>query len=240
MNTPIVVCFGTACVIFWMIAYFAIIYRGFKDRTYGMPMPALAANLSWEASYSFFLDPFGCYIHVLSIPCFLIDVVIAAQCVVYGGMDAQTPPFLRRFFRLAFAAALVTAFPVVYLSFSELRDPAGEYTGFGINFMMSWLFIAMLLRREGVGGQSMYIAIAKWLGTLCSYLATALTVTTSSAHPRPPSLPAFVLGTVRHTMYPLTPLISVLYAATFCLDVGYILLLRGKLRQCGIPAWRRI
>jgi hypothetical protein len=32
--------------------------------------------------------------------------------------------------------------------------------------MMSVLFIAMLVRRNNVEGQSMYIAIFKWLGTL--------------------------------------------------------------------------
>ena len=32
--------------------------------------------------------------------------------------------------------------------------------------MMSILFIAMLVRRDNVDGQSMYIAIFKWLGTL--------------------------------------------------------------------------
>jgi len=32
--------------------------------------------------------------------------------------------------------------------------------------MMSVLFIAMLVRRNNVEGQSMYIALFKWLGTL--------------------------------------------------------------------------
>ena len=31
----------------WTITYVALVYRGFKDRTYGMPLAALALNISW-------------------------------------------------------------------------------------------------------------------------------------------------------------------------------------------------
>jgi len=222
-----------------MIAYFAIIYRGFKDSTFGMPIAALAANLSWEAIYSFFLDPLGDYMHILSIPWFFIDLIIAAQCLKYGGKEF-TAPFVRKYFKAIFCAAIAIAFPIVYLSFYEFRDPDGVYTGFGINFMMSFLFVAMLLRREGVGGQSMYIAIFKWLGTFLAYIATALTVTTSYANPWPESLSSFVVDTATHTTYPLTPLISVMYLVTFLVDILYIVLLYSRLKECRISPWRRI
>ena len=38
--------------IFWSLAYFLIIRQGFKDRTYGMPLAALCANISWEAIFA--------------------------------------------------------------------------------------------------------------------------------------------------------------------------------------------
>ena len=239
MTTDVVVVTGVLCVVSWMIAYFAIIRRGFKDQTFGMPVAALAANLSWEASYSFLVDPLGDHIHTLSIPCFFIDLVIAAQCLKYGGKDF-TVPLVRKYFRLIFCAAVAVAFPVVYLGFGEFNDPDGEYTGFGINFMMSFLFIAMLLRRDGAGGQSMYIAIFKWLGTFFAYIATALTVTTSQANPLPESLWSFAVDTVTHTTYPLTPLINVMYGVTFFVDILYIGLLHARLRDCKISRWRRI
>jgi uncharacterized protein YhhL (DUF1145 family) len=49
-----------------------------------------------------------------------------------------------------------------------------------------------------------------------------------------------VAGAVRHATYPLTPLISVLYGVTFFVDILYILLLRSRLKECGISPWRRI
>jgi hypothetical protein len=41
-----------------------------------------------------------------------------------------------------------------------------RYSAFLQNLLMSGLFIAMLVARRGARGQSMVIAVAKWLGTL--------------------------------------------------------------------------
>lgn len=238
VGTQSVVITGIICVLWWMIAYAAIIYRGFRDRCYGMPVAALGANLSWEFIYSFLLDPFTDQIHILSIPCFVIDLVIAYQCLRYGARSADIP-LVRRYFPWLVAAAVAIAFPVVYLGFYEFNDPAGEYTGFGINFMMSMLFVAMLLRRDSSDGQSMWIAIGKWQGTLFAWIATAVTVTTDATHQWPRSFWSFWSGSVGHQGYPLTPLINFMYGVTFVVDIVYILLLRNKLRQEGKPVWRR-
>lgn len=229
---------GTICVIAWVIAYASIIRRGFADESFGMPITALAANLSWEAIYGFLIDPFGDYIHVLSIPCFLIDLVIALQAWKHGAADFESP-FVHENFHAIMLGAVATAFPITYFGFKEFNDPDGEYTGFGINLMMSALFIAMLLRRNDVKGQSMYAAIFKWLGTFAAYIATALTVTTSPERPFPKSFRSFVIDSARHKEYPLTPLINVTYAATFVIDATYTRLLYSRLKAAGMSPWRR-
>lgn len=38
---------------FWTLTYVLMIRRGFVDRTYGMPLVALGANVSWEFIFSF-------------------------------------------------------------------------------------------------------------------------------------------------------------------------------------------
>ena len=238
MNTHVVIGLGTSCVIFWVIAYFGIIWRGFKDRAFGMPVAALAANLSWEAMYSFAIDPLGDYLHILSIPCFFIDLVIAWQCLTWGDKDF-TEPFIKRNFKFIVFGAIAIAYPVLYYSFYEFHDPLGEYTGFGINLMMSILFVAMLLRRGSATGQSMYIAVSKWLGTLLAYLATAVQATTTIEHPWPDSLALFAARTVQHDAYPLTPLINVMYLVIFVVDLLYIYLLYQKMRESKINPWRR-
>lgn len=40
--------------LFWIFTYILIIYKGWQDKTYGMPMAAICANISWE-----FILPFS-------------------------------------------------------------------------------------------------------------------------------------------------------------------------------------
>lgn len=229
---------GTACVLAWVVAYAAIIRRGFTDTTFGMPIAALAANLSWEFVYAFLLDPLGDYIHILSIPCFVIDLVIAWQAWKFGALDFDSP-FVRGHFRKILVGAVAFAMPAMYFSFVEFNDPDGEYTGFGINLMMSVLYIAMLERRDSIAGQSIYVAVFKWLGTFLAWLATALTVTTSRAQPLPGSFREFIASSFRHRTYPLTPLINLTYWATFAVDAIYTARLYRKIRAAGESPWRR-
>jgi hypothetical protein len=226
-------------VLAWSIAYLLIVYHGFTERTYGMPMPALAANLSWEFIWAFVWKPFSDIGHILTIPWLGVDLVIAAQCLMYGGNDA-TEPFLRKYYRWLFAAAVAIAFPVIYMCFKEFNDWYAEFTAAGDSLLISVLFIGLLIRRRGPRGQSMYIAVSKWLGTFLAWIATSLTVNTTPARLWPSSPWAFISDTVRHTAYPLTPLINFLYAVTFVADLLYIVMLRSSLRESGIPIWRRI
>ncbi|MFI0777069.1 hypothetical protein [Streptomyces sp. NPDC021212] len=234
-----VVLFGMLCVVGWLVAYVAIVYRGFADQTFGVPLAALCANLTWEFAYGFLLDPLGDYFHTASIFGFLVDAVIAWQAWKYGA--AQFPnSALGKYFRPMFGLFLAIALPVNYYAFIDLADPDGEYTGFGINLMMSILYIKMLEDRGSPAGQSMYIALGKWLGTLCAWIATALTVTTSPQRTWPTSWSDFLRKSLGHRSYPLTPLINVMYGWTFLLDAAYCVLLHRSIRAAGMSPWRRL
>ena len=64
-------------------------------------------------------------------------------------------------------ALVATGFVIIYLMHYEFEDYWGAiYSAFAQNLVMSILFIAMLVRRDNVEGQSMYIALFKWLGML--------------------------------------------------------------------------
>lgn len=238
MTSDIVVVTGVICVIFWLIAYVGIIYRGYKDKTYGMPIAALAANLCWEAAYGFFINPFSDHIHTLSVAWFVVDLLIFWQAFKYGPSEFGDP-LLRKYIRLILFGAVAIAYPIVYLGFFEFNDPDGEYTGFGVNFMMSFLFVVMLLRRNSPRGQSIYIAITKFLGTFFAWLATALTVTTSVTKQWPDSFTSFVVASVTHNKYPLTPLINYLYLVIFLVDILYIVMLYRRLTAARLQPWLR-
>jgi hypothetical protein len=69
--------------VLWTITYLLIIRRGFLDRTYGMPLVALCANLSWEFIFSF-LFPHGPLQRPVNVVWFSLDLIILYQLLRYG------------------------------------------------------------------------------------------------------------------------------------------------------------
>ena len=151
----------------WTLAYLLIIRQGFRDRTYGMPLAALCANISWEFVFSF-LQPPSPLQHGVNLVWFALDVVILAQLLRYGPREFADLP--RHGFYALVGLALLTSFGLVLLASDTFHDK-GTYAAFGQNLMMSVLFIVMLYRRRSLRGQSLGIAVCKLLGTACASLA---------------------------------------------------------------------
>ena len=149
----------------WTITYVDIIHRGLRDRTYGMPFFALAFNITWEFIYSFLIYQGSPVQQVVNTVWFVLDLGILYTYLRFG--RREFPERYGRLFVAWSAAALLIAFAVLYFAGREFPDArGGSYSAFAQNLMMSVLFIGMLVRRNDVSGQSMYIAIFKWLGTL--------------------------------------------------------------------------
>ena len=197
--------------ILWTLTYILIINRGFKDRTFGMPLPALAANLSWEFIFAFILPQGSPQIYI-NITWFVFDLIILYQALRFG--PAAFGGFLGKWFYPAFVIGIAAAFGAVLSVTLEFQDWEGKYAAFGQNLMMSILFNVMLFRRADVKGQSMYVAVFKMLGTL---LASILF----------------------HIFDPSSPLLNFLFLAILFFDCTYIALLYRKHRECGVDLRRR-
>jgi len=154
--------------LFWSATYILIIRRGFKDKTFGMPLAALCANISWEAIFAFITphSPPQLYINYIW---FSLDVIIVYQFLKFG--RSEFSHFSSKLLYGAFALGLATAFPIIFLINSEFSDSSGVYSAFGQNLMMSVLFIIMLISRKDIRGQSIYVALCKMLGTGISSMA---------------------------------------------------------------------
>ena len=149
--------------VFWSATYILIIRRGFKDKTFGMPMAALCANISWEAIFAF-VTPHGAPQLYVNYVWFSLDAVIVWQFLKYG--KKEFPSISRWQFYAAFALGLSIAIPMIMAVNYELDDASvGAYAAFGQNLMMSVLFVMMILNRKGVSGQSFYIGLFKMIGT---------------------------------------------------------------------------
>ncbi len=200
--------------IFWSLTYILIIRRGFIDRTYGIPLAALAANISWEAIFSFIYphSPPQLYINYVW---FFLDVIIVLQFLKYG--KSEFPKFSDRQFYVTFLMALITAFFMVLFITYQFNDFDGAYSAFGQNLMMSILFITMLLSRNSHRGQSIFIALFKMLGTGISSLAF------------------YLYQPISQGSY----LFAFLFVSIFIYDLIYFGIIYQKYREYKIPLWNR-
>ena len=155
----------------WTFVYIDGIRLGLKDKSYAIPFYALALNISWEL-----LQTFHGFRSTLSVQTvinavwFLFDAGILFTYFRYGRKY-----FSRNLPSGAFVGwsllGLITAFCVESAFIREFGVAVGAgYSAFLQNLLMSVLFIDMLVKRGSREGQSLTIAVSKWLGTLAPTL----------------------------------------------------------------------
>ena len=151
----------------WTVVYAEAIRLGFRDRTYAIPAAALALNFAWEVVHASHSVATGISAQgVFNIVWGLADVLIVSTFLRFG--RAELPSWVTRRLFIGWALLLgVMSFAVQLLFVVEFGwDDAARYSAFLQNLLMSGLFIAMFVARGGSRGQSLVIAVAKWIGTL--------------------------------------------------------------------------
>jgi len=157
---------GMAGCICWVIAYALIVRTSYRDKANGLPMVAVALNFSWELLASFwFPNPVALW-HAFDRIWLAVDVVIVVQTLLYGKAFQRIPEIRERFY-LIFALAVIAGFIGQYTFVADYPDRLGLVIAFGINLVMSILFVLMFLDRQGDRrGISKGGAVFKMLGTL--------------------------------------------------------------------------
>jgi hypothetical protein len=163
----------------WTIVYLDSIRIGLRQKTFAMPVIALGLNFSWELtyatldSYTAFHDPTVNNIAwaLVEIVWALADIAIISTFFMFG--RAEFPAFINRELFVSWAVLVFGVCCVVqWLIIAQFGvGDAVRYSAFLQTVLMSGLYIAMLVARRGLRGQTLTIAIAKWIGTLA---ATAL------------------------------------------------------------------
>jgi hypothetical protein len=159
----------------WTIAYIAAIRIGLVQRTYAIPSAALALNLAWESLYAGrgLIDGPSLQV-VINIVWFGADIVIAYTFFRFG--RGEFPAFVTRGIFIGWGVGIIlVAYAVQGLFVVQFGwNSAQEYTAFLQNALMSGLFIAMFVARRGSRGQSVVLAVAKWIGTLAATIISAI------------------------------------------------------------------
>ena len=175
----------------WTIVYIEGIRIGLRDKSYAIPFYALALNFAWELLYTVlgFRTQGATLQNVINAIWFTFDIGILYTYFRFGRKyfagrvfnpcaDADgSDPMLKGasthgggaglHFLAWSVLGLITAFVVQYAFRREFGiGKAAGYSAFSQNLLMSVLFIAMLARRSSREGQSLTIAVNKWIGTL--------------------------------------------------------------------------
>lgn len=206
-----------ACFVFWLLAYILIIKRGFQEKTYGMPLAALCCNFAWEVLFSSVFPPIYYSIQIGNTAWVLFDVLILVQILKYSRNEPY-PPLPGKFCNVAVLVGIGMAIAFGYWFVPAYGDTQGYFLGDLAALVTSILFIGMLLRRDSVRGQSLYIALSMLIGNIFAYLWVTY-------------MPN------QNTLSPSLNLVIILEVWTF--NVIYVVLIYRRLKREGINPWRR-
>ncbi|WP_332990339.1 transmembrane-type terpene cyclase [Scytonema sp. PRP1] len=239
MSTNMTVYLTSAIVsgVFWLLAYVGMIWRGFKDKLLGTPMLAISGNLAWELTFAFLYPTPSKSIQYGATFWFLIESILAWQCFLYGYKDYKSQ-FIKKNFSVIFVTLTAIMLLVTVLLTYQFNDSIGVYTGLAANALLSFFLIDLLIRRDDVCGQSLCIAVSKWIGSLAFALATFVgglpdMNTQLNIH----TLPTLFTEIISNKTYPLIQNIF-MYPLVFVLDIIYIVLLYRKFMEKKVNIWR--
>ncbi len=204
---------GCVSGLFWAACYLLLIRRAALDRAHAMPLAPLCLNISWEFIFGF-VHPQPAPMNYVNMVWGGIDVIILWQYFRYG--RAEFPKALpKSWFLPVLGLSLITAFLGVLTLTRELKDWDGNYSGWGAQILISITMISLLAKRGSVEGQSLYIALTRFIGSLAV-------------------IPMQYLQTPKSSFLAL-----ICVAFTVC-DLGYIWLYLRQARMEGINPWTRI
>ncbi|MBI4664105.1 MAG: hypothetical protein HY735_35360 [Verrucomicrobia bacterium] len=208
-----------ACFGFWLAVYVIIIQRGIKDKSYGMPIGALCGNIAWEFMFSCIFLADYLAIRIGNFLWLLLDMGILWTVVKHGKADFSAP-FMKKWL---YPIILIGVFMAAFLGIPFVKvykDTQGFLTGWIQAFLMSILFISMLVRRDDVRGQSLYIALFMFLGNVPAYYWVKY-------------FPDPIGGLDSRMNFAIT-------VATCILNLIYIALIYQKCRRQSINPWTRL
>jgi hypothetical protein len=207
------------CFVFWLVAYVLIIRWSFKEKTFGMPISALAGNIVWEGLFSHYFPPSFWLLQLGNTAWIGFDLLILIAAWKYGP-DDFSDPFVKRWLRTMLILGMVVATWIEIPIVRVYNDVHGQMLGWGQALMMAILFIAMLLRRNSLKGQSIYIALAMVLGNIFAYLWCAYF----------PDTPPLLDPSVNRAFL----------VATGFFNVVYVVMIWQKSRALGVNPWKRL
>lgn len=216
----------------WTITYVALVYRGIKDKSYGMPLVPLALNIAWEITFSLIYPPHasGGLATIINTVWMICDVGIVITFLLYSyNYFQQYYKISKTEWIMLTVVAFSAAFGIIIAGgpffgqfepyFHKEIFEGAKFIAFIQNLVISICFVLMYWQRQSPEGQSFTIAWSKWIGT-------SMTVGLS-----------YLLAD--HKGEDAT-LMFVIIFATFIFDTYYMYLIYKQLKKMGINPWTRL
>lgn len=227
-SVPVLI-IGVLMYLGWLIAYGIIIRVCFQQRTYGIPLVNICLNICWEFIFSFNLAaPLSAFFVWGNRLWLLLDCVLLYQLIRFG-RQSQRVPWLRENFYPTLAATFVLSAAGLWTFTFYFNDLMGVASAFGINLLMSALFLPFFFSRQDLLGLNYTAAWFKMIGSVLGAVFVYLWW--------PAQFVNAADGAGRHLLgYPEIPepttysFTIFLYLGIFFLDCWYIWLL-GKRRK---------
>jgi hypothetical protein len=162
----------------WIGVYVLIIMHGLKEKSYGMPLVPMSANIAWETVFtSVYPIGSGSPARVIIHLWLVLDLCVFVTFLSYGYRYFERDYHLTRLqfytagvFTLVCAFAFFIAAPPILLGLSFFKGSMFEVASFLAyapnSILISTLFVNMAWRRKNAEGQSFYIGLLRWIGTL--------------------------------------------------------------------------
>ncbi|MDR3598181.1 hypothetical protein [Clostridium sp.] len=161
----------------WTIVYIESIHIGFKNKTYAMPLFALALNVTWEGLYAFIglNSNLGSPQAWINLCWFLLDMIIVYSYFKFG-RDDFSKYVNKEYFVPVSLFIFIMSFAIEYSFYVEFAENGPVYSAYVQNLIMSILFIFMLINRKSTKGQNLIIAVSKGIGTLAPTISTGIII----------------------------------------------------------------
>lgn len=165
----------------WTACYAFIVYKSFHDRTYGMPLIPMAINIVWEIirlkrnmwqinGFFYFLWVVLDFFIIVSFYKFAFNYSDKKEFKVGKKLTLS-----RKQLYIAATIYFIVVFIVIALIMKNIFG-SSQVIAFVDNTLMSILFIRMLVKRKCLRGQSVFIGIFKFIGTLTAAIATYISL----------------------------------------------------------------
>lgn len=163
----------------WVVTYLVILRQAARDRAPGIPMVAVACNITWEIAFGLLGPHPDRAMYVVHGLWVVLDIVILAQAFWFGCRWQRVPVIAAHYAWVVTGTVVLAGVgEVLYqrtaLSDAIFPDRSATELAFMINLLMSVLFVGLALARPGGIGLSIPAAWTKMLATAGVSLANAI------------------------------------------------------------------